>query len=224
MRKRILLVAALLAAALGAWWLGSHEWIERERLREAVTAAGPWGPILFVALFSLLEAVGVPGLVFIGVAIVVWAPWQAFVLIWAGSLGAGCVGFAFARTLGRRWVAAHMPERCRRFDARLATSGLRYVVAVRLFFYLATPAHWLLGLSGVPFRTACVGSAIGFAPGSALWAFAGGSVFEWIRRQPPRTWAAVATAIALLAALRLAWRRRRATAPTGSGARRDAAV
>lgn len=222
MRKRLLIATALLAAALGVWWLGAQESIERERLREAVTSAGPWGPIVFVALFALLEAVGVPGLVFIGVAIVVWAPWQAFLLIWAGSLGAGCVGFAFARTIGRRWVAAHMPERFRRFDARLATSGLRYVIAVRVLFYLATPAHWLLGLSGVPFRTAFVGSAIGFAPASALWAFAGGSVFEWIGRQPPRTWGALATAVALLAALRMAWRRRRATGPAGSGV--DAAV
>jgi uncharacterized membrane protein YdjX (TVP38/TMEM64 family) len=220
-RKRILLVAALLAVALGAWWLGSHESIERERLREAVADAGPWGPILFVALFSLLEAVGVPGLVFIGVAIVVFPPWQAFLLIWAGSVGAGCVGFAFARTIGRRWVAAHLPERFRRFDARLATSGLRYVIAVRIVFYLATPAHWLLGLSGVPFRTALLGSAIGFLPGSAVWSFAGASFFDWIGRQPPRTWIGVAAALALLVAARLAWRRRRAAAPAGT---RDAPV
>ena len=180
MRKRILLLAALLAAALAAFWLGLPEAIERERLREAVAAAGPLGPLVFVALFSALQAIGVPGLLFIGVAIVAWPPWQAFLLVWAGSLGAGCVGFAFARTIGRRWVAEHLPERFRRFDARLATSGLRYVIAVRLLFYLATPAHWLLGLSGVPFRTAVVGSAIGFVPGSALWTFAGGGFFEWI--------------------------------------------
>jgi len=166
-QRRILLLAALLAAALAAWGLGLPEAIERERLREAVAAAGPLGPLVFVALFSALQALGVPGLLFIGVAIVAWPPWQAFLLVWSGSLGAGCVGFAFARTVGRRWVSAHLPERFRRFDARLATSGLRYVIAVRLLFYLAPPAHWLLGLSGVPFRTAVVGSAIGFAPGSA---------------------------------------------------------
>ncbi len=220
MPKRILVAAALLAVVLTAWWLGLHESIDRERLREAVTAAGPWGPILFLALFSVFEAVGVPGLLFIGVAIVVWPPGQAFLLIWAGSLGAGCVGFAFARTIGRRWVVAHLSERFRRFDARLATSGLRYVIAVRLVFYLATPAHWLLGLSGVPFRTVLWGSAIGFLPGSALWAYAGGSFFEWIGRQPPRTWVAVGTVVALLVAARVAWRRRRRAAP--AGARSDA--
>jgi uncharacterized membrane protein YdjX (TVP38/TMEM64 family) len=221
-RKRILLLAGLVGAALVAWGFGLHESIDRERLREAVTAAGPFGPLLFVALFSVLEALGVPGLVFIGVAIVAWPPWQAFLLIWAGSLGAGCVGFAFARTIGRRWVAEHLPERFRRFDARLATSGLRYVIAVRLVFYLATPAHWLLGLSGVPFRTVFAGSVIGFLPGSALWAFAGGGFFEWIGRQPRSIWLAVAAAVALLTVGRLLWRRRRAAAPDGPG--RDAPV
>jgi uncharacterized membrane protein YdjX (TVP38/TMEM64 family) len=215
--KRILVLAALLAAVLAAWGLGLHESIERERLREAVTAAGPFGPLLYLALFSVLEALGVPGLVFIGVAIVVWPPWQAFLLVWAGSLGAGCVGFAFARTIGRRWVAEHLPERFRRFDARLATSGLRYVIAVRLVFYLATPAHWLIGLSGVPFRTAFVGSLIGFLPPSALWTFAGGSFLEWIGRQPPRSFAAVAAVVGALVAARLVWRRRRSAVPDARG-------
>jgi uncharacterized membrane protein YdjX (TVP38/TMEM64 family) len=210
--RRALAVAGILGAVACLWWIATHESLETERLREAVSAAGPWGPVLFVALFALLEAFGVPGVVFIGLAIVVWPAWLAFLLIWLGSVGAACVGFAFARTVGRRWVAAHLPARFRAFDARLATSGLRYVVAVRLLFYLATPAHWLLGLSGVPFRTALLGSAIGFAPASALWAFAGGRFFAWVEKQPPAVWLAVAAGIAALVAARALWRRRRAAA------------
>jgi uncharacterized membrane protein YdjX (TVP38/TMEM64 family) len=208
---RSLVLAALLVALLAAFWLALPDALARDRLRELVAGAGPWGPLLFVVLFSLLEALGVPGLVFIGLAIAVWEPWRAFLLIWAGSVGAGCVGFAFARTIGRGFVVAHLPERFRRFDARLATSGLRYVIAVRIFFYLATPAHWLLGLSGVPFGTALLGSAIGFVPGAALWAFGGGAVFEWVGRQPAAVWAALAAFAALAVAARAAWRRRRAS-------------
>lgn len=221
MRTRSLAAAALLAALLAALWLGLPDWLEREHLRELVAGAGPAGPALFVVLFSLLEAVGVPGLVFIGLAIVVWDPWQAFLLIWAGATGAGCVGFAFARTIGRQWVAAHLPERFRRFDARLATSRLRYVIAVRAVFYLATPAHWLLGLSGVPFRTALLGSAIGFLPASALWAFGGAAVFEWVGRQPAPAWLALAAAAVLAVATRAVWRRRRAAPPPERGVRSE---
>jgi uncharacterized membrane protein YdjX (TVP38/TMEM64 family) len=221
----VLVVAALGAAALGVWSLGLHEPGGRDELRRTVTDAGPWGPLLFVVLFSALEAVGVPGLIFIGVAIVVWPPWEAFLWLWLGSVGAGCVGFAFARTIGRRWVVTHLPERFRRFDARLATSGLRYVVAVRVVFFLATPAHWLLGLSGVPFRTALLGSAIGFVPGTAFWAFAGGGVFAWAGAQPPLTWAALAAAAAVLLAARALWRRRRGAAAIAEpGAPDDATV
>jgi uncharacterized membrane protein YdjX (TVP38/TMEM64 family) len=219
--KRGLVVAALVAAGLGAWSLGLHESIRPEALREAVTAAGPRGPVLFVALFAVLQALGVPGLVFIGVAILVWSPWEAFLWIWAGSVGAGSVGFAFARTVGRSWVAAHLPERFRALDARLATSGLRYVVAVRLLFYLAAPSHWLLGLSGVPFRTALLGSAIGFLPGCAFWAFAGGSMLAWANARSPVTWVALGAAVALLLAARAVWRRRRAAL---TGAPGDARV
>jgi uncharacterized membrane protein YdjX (TVP38/TMEM64 family) len=223
--KRVLAAAAFGAVVLGVWSLGLHEEEGRDALRQAVTDAGPWGPVLFVALFAALEAVGVPGLIFIGVAIVVWPPWEAFLWLWLGAVGAGCIGFGFARTIGRRWVVTHLPERFRRFDARLATSGLRYVVAVRVVFFLATPAHWLLGLSGVRFRTALLGTAIGFLPGTAFWAFAGGGVFEWAGAQPAHTWVALAAAAALIVAARAFWRRRRGAAPVvGHGAPDDAAV
>ena len=224
MWRTLLAVAALVAVAASLAWLGVPGALEAERLRASVAAAGPWGPVVFVALFALLEAVGVPGLVFIGIALVAWPPWQAFLLIWAGALGASCAGFAFARTIDRRWVAAHLPERFRAFDARLATSGLRWVIALRLLFYLATPAHWLLGLSGVPLRTALVGSAIGFLPGTALWAFAGGSMLGWIERQPPATWLAAGAAALLLALARGLWRSRRPAAGACAPVRGDAGI
>jgi uncharacterized membrane protein YdjX (TVP38/TMEM64 family) len=170
-------LAALLAVA---WQMGFFERIEPEYLREIVASAGPWAPVLYIVLFSCFEAVGVPGLLFIGAAVAIWPLWTAFALIWAGSIGAGCVGFLFARTIGRDFVTAHMPERLRRFDARLADGGLRWVIGLRLVAYIAAPAHWLVGLSGVRFRTALLGSIIGFGPWSLVWALTGHAVVTWL--------------------------------------------
>jgi uncharacterized membrane protein YdjX (TVP38/TMEM64 family) len=217
-RKRWLLLVGIAAAALAAWLAGLHEHLEIERLRELIAGAGPWGPALFVLLFGA-QGLGLPGFLFIGAALLLWPVEKAFVLIWLGSVAAGCVGFAFARSAGRGFVAAHMPGRFRSLDERLATSGLKAVLLVRVVFYLAAPAHWALGLSAVPFRTMLLGSIVGFLPPAALWSFAGGSALAWANEQTPVTWLAALAAVALLLAARHLWRRRRLAARAEPGIR-----
>jgi uncharacterized membrane protein YdjX (TVP38/TMEM64 family) len=210
MRKRILGAGALAALLLVAWQMGFFERLDPEQLRELVASAGPWAPVLYVVLFSCFEAVGVPGFLFIGAAVAMWPLWTAFPLIWAGSVGAGCVGFLFARTIGRDFVTAHMPQGLRRFDARLSSSGLRWVIGLRLLTYLAAPAHWLVGLSGVPFRTALLGSIIGFGPWSFVWALMGHAVVTWLFDKPVELWLGLGALIVLAFALHRLYQRNRA--------------
>jgi uncharacterized membrane protein YdjX (TVP38/TMEM64 family) len=210
MRRQILALGGLAALLLIAWQLGFFERLEPESLREFVASAGPWAPVVYVVLFSCFEAIGVPGFLFIGAAVAIWPLWTAFALIWVGSVGAACVGFLFARTIGRDFVTAHMPERLRRFDARLTRSGLRWVIGLRLVTYLAAPAHWLVGLSGVRFRTALLGSIIGFAPGSFVWALTGHAIVTWLFDQPARLWIGLGALIALAIALYRLYQRKRA--------------
>jgi uncharacterized membrane protein YdjX (TVP38/TMEM64 family) len=216
MRRRILGFGALAALLLVAWKMGFFERLDPGHLRELVASAGPWAPVLYFVLFSCFEAVGVPGVVFIGAAVAIWPLWTAFALIWAGSVGAGCVGFLFARTIGRDFVTAHMPERLRRFDARLASSGLRWVIGLRLLTYLAAPAHWLIGLSGVPFRTALLGSIIGFGPWAFVWALMGHAVVTWLFDKPAELWLGLGALIALAFALHRLYQRNR-TSPSADG-------
>jgi LPXTG-motif cell wall-anchored protein len=90
------------------------------------------------------------------------------------------------------------------------------VILVRLFFFLAAPAHWALGLSPVRFRPFVIGSAIGFVPGMLLVSFAGRPLYEWLSRQSREAWLALA-GLSLLgaAALWLLKRRRTRSADLG---------
>ncbi len=104
-------------------------------------------------------------------------------------------GFAFARYLGRDWVEDRMPERLRKWDDRLSNSGLPIVILFRLVLFLNPASHWALGLSRVPLSTAIAGTAIGFAPGIAVYTFFGAEIVEWFGEQSKGTWIAVAVAI-----------------------------
>jgi uncharacterized membrane protein YdjX (TVP38/TMEM64 family) len=192
---RLLVLAALVALGITAWLGGLFELVrEPERVRALLTESGVWGPLFFVLAFGLLEPFGVPGILFVVPATLAWPLGLAFALCWLGSVLAGIVGFGFARSIGRDWVAAHLPERMHAYDERLAERGLQTVILVRLLFFLAPPAHWALGLSRVRFAPFALGTAIGFLPGIAGLVFFGKGAFALLDDQPRVVWLAIAIA------------------------------
>ena len=216
MWKRLLLVALLLGAGVAIWATGLHQHFNLAALRALVERAGWWGPVVFVALFSL-EGLGMPGIPWILTAIAVWPPWQAFVLNWLGCLAATAVGFWYARTLGREFVAARLPERMRRFERRVVERGFQTVLAIRLALFIAPYVHWALGLSPIGFRTYMVASGLAYLPIVAFITFFGASAFAWLAVESRAAWAvAIAAGLGLLAVLWV-WRRRRAAVPVPAG-------
>jgi uncharacterized membrane protein YdjX (TVP38/TMEM64 family) len=76
-----------------------------------------------------------------------------------------------------------LPARLRAFTAHAREHPLRSVIAVRVLFGLAAPAHWALALSGVRFAPFVIGSLIGFVPPMALFVVFGRAAIEWLERQ-----------------------------------------
>lgn len=206
--RRIALVAVVLGLCGAAYGYGSQ--VEPETVRRLLAESGALGPVVYLALFALLEPLGVPGVLFVVPATLVWPLPVAVALSFAGAMAAGTVGFASARWLLRDWVEARLPDRFRRYDERLAERGLTTVIVVRLLFFLAPPAHWALGLSRVGVAPFLLGSAIGFAPGILLLALGGKSALDWLGTQPPSVWIGVGALIAAGAAARRLYAARRA--------------
>lgn len=191
-RARVFGIAAMAVLAGGLVAAGHASGVYQADRAEALLAElGIWAPILYVAAFALLEPFGAPGILFIVPASVVWPFWLAFLLSWIGAIGAGLVGFGFARAIGRDWVEAHLPGRLRAYDRKLAESGFATVILVRLLFFLAPPAHWVLGLSRVGVVPFVAGSAVGFLPGIALLTFVSMSLLDWLLAQPTQVWVGV---------------------------------
>ena len=217
MSGRIALLGLLAGIFTGLYLAGFFDLIgEPERVRAALDGLGIWAPILYVVAFSLLEPFFVPGFAFVLSGSVAWEFSTLFVLSWLGSIGAGMVGFGFARYIGRDFVSRKMSPRFQAYSERLASRGLRTVIVVRLIFFLAPPAHWFLGLSQVSFGVFVLGTAIGFLPGMAaltyVVVFLGATLGEWLSAQPREVWLALAAVIALAIVVRR--RRVRAAAPT----------
>ena len=195
MRNRLILFAAIFGIAAYGYAGGYFEYLDPVRLSELLTEAGPWGPLAVVALFTVLEPFGTPGAIFMMASASLWPFWLAFAVSMLGATGAGMLGFAFARYLGRDWVEGRMPERLRKWDDRLSENGLPVVIMFRLVFFLNPAAHWALGLSRVKIPTAIVGTAIGYIPGVAIWTYFGSELLDWFNGQSSEVWIGATVAI-----------------------------
>ena len=197
----VLAVAGVLAA--GGW-----DWIsDADRVEEFFTERGLLGPLVFVALMWALQPWGIPGAVFMVPAAVVWPLPTAMLLSWIGNMGASTIAFGFARWVARDWAQAHLPERLRRWDDRLASGAYVEVTMLRLLTGQLPPADWLLGVSAVEIAPFLVGTAIGIIPGIVVITAVGGSLYGWIGGDPARWGPLLAVAIAAVVVVR---RRRRA--------------
>ncbi len=218
MKLRLLVLFAIAALLLTLFATGSFERFDAAALRSGIREARFWGPFVFVLLFAGLEPLGFPGLIFMLTAVLVWPPWQAWLLIWAGAVGAGVVGYSLARWLARDWVLARLPARFLRLESWVASNALRAVIATRLVFFILQPSLWALGLTRVSFPTLLLGSVIGFAPASAFIAFAGAGSLAWLQRQPAETFAlAVSGLLVAVFVVRRVLARRAAARVVASG-------
>lgn len=178
----LFVVFGALFVLLGGWDLAS----DGDRLEAFFTERGALGPIVFILAMWALQPAGVPGLVFMVPAAVVWPLPTAMALSWIGNMGASTIAFAIARYLARDWVQNHMPTRLQGWDERLADGGLVQVFLLRVVTGQLTPADWLLGVSTVRLRVFLIGTGLGIIPGIVLATTIGGGLVDllanrWVR-------------------------------------------
>lgn len=177
---RFALGLVVLAAAIALLVSGVFEDLSAESVRSWLTNSGPWGPVLFLVSFALLQPFGFAAHVFIIGASLVWPAPIAFGLSWVGTVAAGCAAFGFARFMGRDWVRERLPERLRKYDERLESDGFRTVLVLRLLFFTFGPMQFMFGVSRVGFAQFLGGTALGVVPMIALDTLVGASALSAI--------------------------------------------
>jgi uncharacterized membrane protein YdjX (TVP38/TMEM64 family) len=173
----VLVVAvALVVRASGVVDLAGDE----RRLRSAVDDAGLLGPLLFVGLMVLLVPLNVPGVAFVVPSTALFGTPAGIALSLAGGYVASMIGVVAARRLGRSAFESRMPERVRRWEARLSARGFWGLVAVRSCTYLMQPVDWLCGVSSIPMRTVASATLVGLVPPTLVVALGGGRIVEGV--------------------------------------------
>ena len=207
-------IAVVLVILAAAYHFGIFaEVADPKTLAQKLVAMGPWGYVVFLLAYTVLQPFGVPGTVFIVAAPLIWSWETAFVLSMLGTMSASVVGFSFARFVAKDWVSARIPARFRKYDEALERNAFQTVVLLRLIFWMPLLLHFFFGVSKVRFWTHFWGSLVGYVPPLLLVSYLGGRMFDASGRIQPGAWpifAGLASASLLIAGLVRAYERRRA--------------
>jgi uncharacterized membrane protein YdjX (TVP38/TMEM64 family) len=143
-----------------------------DRLAAEVSGLGPIGPAVVVVASALLLVALVPRSVLAAGAGLVFGPLAGGVYVLAGAALAALVAFAAGRALGRDFVASR--RRLAAIDAWLTRRG---VVGVALMRILPVAPFGLVsygfGTTGIRVGTYLLGTAIGAAPSTFVYASLG---------------------------------------------------
>lgn len=111
-RIGIWVVALFVGAVAGAWILGYTPKIDRETIEAWIVAAGPWGPILIVALMmASIVASPIPSAPIAMVSGAAYGHVMGAVYVAAGSELGALTAFVIARYLGRDYIERWLGER-----------------------------------------------------------------------------------------------------------------
>jgi uncharacterized membrane protein YdjX (TVP38/TMEM64 family) len=159
-----------LAALLLATWAVAHatglteQLGTKEAVRDLVRRLGPAGVVGFVGLFAVGELLHVPGLVFVGAAVLVWGPVVGGAIAGVGALVSLVTSFVVVRAVGGKPLGDVKGGLAGRLLANLERHPVRTIALARAVLILSPPVTYALALSGVRFRDYLLGSAVGLVP------------------------------------------------------------
>lgn len=170
--RRLALFGLLAAAAVvGFVW---RDRVDLARLEAAIASAGPFGPLVYIAIYAVATLLFVPGAIFSLVGGALFGPlWGTLLNLVGATLGA-TAAFLLARYVAADWVRQKAGGWLDRLITGVEAEGWRFVAFVRLVplfpFNLSNYALGLTRISLVPYVAA---SFICMAPGALAYTWLG---------------------------------------------------
>jgi len=156
------------------------QYLEKERLRQFVAGYGIWGPIIYLAIWTLAPPLFLPGLPITLTGGVLFGPFWGVVYTIFGATAGATLAFLVARYLARDWVASKLQgTRLATLDEKVAREGWEIVAFTRLipifpFFLL----NYAFGLTRIPLLHYVLATFFGMLPLTAAYVYFSANVLD----------------------------------------------
>lgn len=178
----LLFVATLLAVAeLGG--LRGH--LSGPALHAAIIENGRMGVLLFIILFILGNLIHIPGIVFLGAAVLALGPIWGGLATYVAAVLSCAVTFFIVRSIGGDALRHLSGKFAIRILAHLDTRPVLSVALLRILFQTMPSMNYVLALSGVSFGRYMAGTLLGLPLPLLVYVFLVGQLLPFI---PKHIW------------------------------------
>jgi uncharacterized membrane protein YdjX (TVP38/TMEM64 family)/rhodanese-related sulfurtransferase len=159
------------AAAIAFAW---RDRLDLARLEAVVASAGAFGPLVYIAIYSVATMLFVPGAIFGLVGGALFGPlWGTLLNLVGATLGA-TAAFVLARYVAAGWVRQRAGGWLERLIAGVEAEGWRFVAFVRLVpLFPFNLSNYALGLTRISLLPYVAASFICMAPGALAYTWLG---------------------------------------------------
>lgn len=207
----LILIGVIAAVRAG----GLTEYLDQQRLQEAIRRWGMWGPLIYILIFAVAPALFLPGLPITVAGGLAFGPvWGTAYASVGSTLGAG-LAFLISRYFARGAISEMLGERWKKIDEGVAQRGWVYVAVTRLIpIFPFNLLNYAFGLTQIGFIRYLFTSWLFMLPGTAAYVIFSSSLLDLLKGKISPTLLLGFLLIALVSLIPLFYRRWRGAGGT----------
>ena len=175
MNRKILrwLLFLLLACAISLVLIYRDQ-IDIAAFQHTIDRAGPTGPLLFMALYTVATVLFFPGSVLTLAGGALFGPLWGTLYNLTGATAGAALAFIVARYLGSAWIEQRVGGRTQQIKQGVEQEGWRFVAFVRLVpLFPFNLLNYALGLTRIRFSHYLVATYVCMLPGAIAYTYLG---------------------------------------------------
>ncbi len=217
--KFVILLLFIVAAFASIKFLDLGRYINEEQLRAWIEAAGIWGPLVYIAIYSVAPSLLLPGLPITVAGGVLFGPFWGVVYTAIGASIGACLAFLIARYMGRDWVKSRIKgTRLKELDEKVQTQGWKIVAFTRLIpAFPFNLLNYAFGLTRIKFSHYAIATFVFMLPGITAYVVFSSSLVDIFEGRITKKFLAGLVLIVLISVIPLIYRKtKRKTLQTGN--------
>lgn len=207
--KIIVLAAFIISVIVLTRLLGLDEYIEAERLRGWINGFGPWGPVVYIFLYSIAPSLMFPGLALTVVGGILFGPYWGSLYVAVGATVGASIAFLISRYMGREWVSEMLKGgRLADIDEEVRNKGWKIVAFTRLIpLFPYNFLNYAFGLTNIRFSHYVVASFIFMIPGIVAYVVFSSSILDLFKGHVSKEFVVGVVLVAIVSAIPIVYKR-----------------
>ncbi|MDP6625956.1 MAG: TVP38/TMEM64 family protein [Nitrospinota bacterium] len=161
---------------------GLDQFLDKERLHSWIKGFGPWGPLVYILIYSITPSLFLPGLPVTIAGGLAFGPVYGTLFAIVGATIGACLAFLVARYFARSQVECLLEGRLKKIDEGVEKKGWIFVAITRLIpIFPFNLLNYAFGLTKIKFSHYAITSFICMLPATAAYVVLSSSLLDLLK-------------------------------------------